>query len=97
VFRLIAPRPDFAQTMTDQEREAMSRHAAYWQPYLERGQMVVFGPVLERGGSWGLGVVEAADEDEDELREFAAADPSVTSGTVGLEFGKMPRGFIRPA
>ena len=56
--------------------------------------MVVFGPVLDDTGSWGLGVVEA--EDEDELRAFAAADPAVTSGTAGIEIGKMPGGFVRP-
>ena len=32
VLRLIAPRPDFAQTMTDAEREIMNRHAAHWRP-----------------------------------------------------------------
>jgi hypothetical protein len=43
VLRLIAPRPGFAQTITDAEREIMNRHAAHWRPYLERGDMVVFG------------------------------------------------------
>src|SRR5450755_1035793 len=76
VFRLIAPRPTFALDMTDEEREIMGRHAAYWQPYLESGQMVVFGPVLDDTGSWGLAVVEA--EDEAELRAFAAGDPVLT-------------------
>ena len=39
VLRLIAPRPNFAQTMNDAEREIMNRHAAHWRPYLERGDM----------------------------------------------------------
>jgi uncharacterized protein YciI len=94
VFRLVAPRPDFALNMTDQEREVMSRHAAYWKPYLESGQMVIFGPVLDTTGSWGLGVVEA--EDEDELRAFAAGDPAVTTGTAEMEIGTMLAGFVRP-
>ncbi len=37
----------------------MGRHAAYWQPLIDSGRMVVFGPVLDTTGSWGLGVVEA--------------------------------------
>jgi uncharacterized protein YciI len=94
VFRLKAPRPTFALDMTDEEREIMGRHAAYWQPLIESGQMVVFGPVLDETGSWGLGVVEA--EDEDELRAFAAGDPVVTTGTGHLEMGKMLAGFVRP-
>jgi uncharacterized protein len=94
VFRLKAPRPTFALDMTDEEREVMRRHAAYWQPFIESGQMVVFGPVLDSTGSWGLGVIEA--DDEDELREFAAGDPVVTTGTGEVEVGKMLAGFVRP-
>jgi uncharacterized protein len=95
VFRLVAPRPDFAMTLSDEEREIMGRHAAYWKPLVEAGRMVVFGPVLDSTGSWGLGVVES--EDEDELRAFAAADPAVTSGTATIEMGRMLSGFVRPA
>lgn len=96
VFRVIAPRPNFALDMTEEEREIMGRHAAYWQPHVESGRMVVFGPVLDDTGSWGLGVVEAEDDDEDELRAFAAGDPVVTTGTASIEIGKMPDGFVRP-
>ena len=94
VLRLKAPRPTFALDMTDDERAIMGRHAAHWQPYLESGQMVVFGPVLHDTGSFGLAVVEA--EDEDELRAHAAGDPAVVSGTAELEIGKMLAGFVRP-
>lgn len=73
----------------------MGRHAAHWKPYLDAGQMVVFGPVLDGTGSWGLAVVEA--EDEAELRAFAAGDPAVTSGTAEIEIGTMLAGFVRPA
>jgi uncharacterized protein len=94
VFRLIAPRPTFAVDMTEEERTVMERHAAYWQSSIDSGQMVIFGPVSDSTGSWGLGVVEA--EDEDELRAFAAGDPAVTTGTAQLEVGKMLAGFVRP-
>ena len=94
VFRLQAPRPTFALDMTEEEREIMGRHAAYWQPFIESGQMVIFGPVLDSTGSWGLGVVEA--EDEDELWAFATGDPAVTSGTAKIELGTMLAGFVRP-
>jgi uncharacterized protein len=93
VLRLIAPRPNFAQTLTDPERELMSRHAAHWQPYLERGDMVVFGPILTDDDSYGLAVVES--EDEQVLREFAAQDPVVTSGTAAFELGRMAAGHVR--
>jgi uncharacterized protein len=94
VLRLKAPRPAFAQTLTDAEREIMGRHAAHWQPYLERGDMVVFGPVLTDEDSYGIAVVET--EDEQALRDFAAQDPVVTTGTASYEIGRMAAGTIRP-
>jgi uncharacterized protein len=94
VFRLNAPRSTFALDMSDEEREIMGRHAAHWQPYVDSGQMVVFGPILDGTGSWGLGVVEA--DDEDEVRAFALRDPAVTSGTATMEIGKMLAGVVRP-
>jgi uncharacterized protein YciI len=95
VFRLIAPRPTFALDMTEEERAIMGRHAHHWQPLVDAGRMVVFGPVLDDTGSWGLGVIEA--DDEDELRAFAAGDPAVTSGIARMELGRMLAGFVRPA
>jgi uncharacterized protein len=93
VFRLMAPRPTFAPDMTDEEREIMGRHAAHWQPFVDGGQMVVFGPVLDSRGSWSLAVIEA--DDEDQLRTVAAGDPVVTTGTARIEIGKMLAGFVR--
>lgn len=94
VLRLKAPRATFALDMSDDERAIMVRHAEYWRPLIESGQMVIFGPVLDSSGSWGLGVVEA--DDEEELRAFAADDPVVTTGTGTVEIGKMLGGFVRP-
>ena len=93
VLRLIAPRPNFAQTITDTERAIMDSHGAHWRPYLERGEMVVFGPVLTDEDSYGLAVVET--DDEQALREFAAQDPVVTTGTANFEFGRLAAGQVR--
>jgi hypothetical protein len=95
VLRLKAPRPRFAQTLTDAEREVMARHGAHWRPYLERGDMVAFGPVLTDEDSYGLAVVET--DDEQALRDFAAEDPVVTTGTANFEIGRMlDAGTVRP-
>ena len=93
VLRLKAPRPNFAQTLTDTEREVMNRHAAHWQPYLHRGDMVVFGPVLTDEDSYGLAVIET--DDERALRDFAAQDPVVTTGTAAFEVGRLAAGHVR--
>lgn len=40
VFRLEAPRPNFALDMTDAEREIMGRHASCWQPLVDEGRLL---------------------------------------------------------
>jgi uncharacterized protein YciI len=94
VFRVIPPRPTFAMDQSDDEAAIMAQHAAHWQRFVESSQMVLFGPVLDATGSWGLGAVEA--DDEDALRAFAQQDPVVTTGTGRIEFGTMLAGFVRP-
>jgi uncharacterized protein len=87
-FRIPAhgARPTFALDMTDEEREIMARHAEHWRPLVDSGQMVIFAPVLDASGSWGLGVVEA--DDEQELRAFTADDLVVTTGTATIDVGR---------
>jgi len=60
---------------------------------LDRGDMVVFGPILTDDDSYGIAVVET--DDEQALREFAAQDPVVTTGTAAFEFGRMAAGTVR--
>ena len=93
VFRLIPRRASFALDMSEEEREIMGRHAAHWQPLIDSGQMVVFGPMLDETGSWGLGIAEA--DDEAELRALAASDPAVVAGIAKIELGTMLGGFVR--
>lgn len=92
-LRLKAHRPAFAQTITEDELAVMGQHAAHWQEWLDRGDLVVFGPVLTEDDSYGLAVVET--DDEPGLREHAAADPAVTSGIAEFELGRMPDGRAR--
>lgn len=73
--KLIAPRPDFVQTMTDDEKALMQQHAAYWQEHLEKGMVVVFGPVFDPKGPYGLGIVSV--DDEQQLKKFIDNDPSL--------------------
>jgi uncharacterized protein len=79
--------------MTDADRQIMNRHAAYWRRYLERGDMVVFGPILTDDDSYGLAVVET--DDEQARRDFAAQDPVVATGTAAFELGRMAAGHVR--
>jgi len=76
--RMNPPRADFAQTMTDAERALMGRHAAYLKAEQEKGIAVLFGPVGDPKGAWGLGVLECTDQAE--ARAITDNDPVVKSG-----------------
>jgi hypothetical protein len=72
--RLNPIRPDFAQTMTPEERSVMQTHSKYWREWQARGMVVVFGPVSDPKGAFGMGVVGV--ENEDALKEMVAGDPA---------------------
>jgi uncharacterized protein YciI len=94
VCRLQPPRPDFPQSMTEEEGKVMREHAAYWATHLEKGTVIVVGPVADPAGVWGLGVVRVGSEDE--VRAFTAADPAIVSG-LGFRYEILPmlRAMVR--
>jgi len=67
-------RPDFAQTMSDDEQQIMMNHIAYWKDLMSKGKVVVFGPVLDPRSVYGVGVIVA--DNEDEVKTFIANDPA---------------------
>ena len=82
-LKLIPPRSTFFVDMTDQEREVMKEHGQYWRNLMQQGIVHVFGPVMDPKGVWGLGIVEAINEDE--VRSNTADDPALKSGLTTLE------------
>jgi len=85
--RLLAPRPTFAFDMTPDERNAMLAHGAYWREMLAKGNAIVFGPVNDPKGPWGLGVIRAASEAE--VRDFRDHDPAILAN-IGMSYEIMP-------
>src|SRR3954453_5435594 len=83
LFRLIPPRADFAQTMTPVEQQTMAGHMEYWQQLLADGRVVVYGPVADPEGVWGLGVLRA--EERAEVLAIGERDPSVVAGVNTFE------------
>ncbi len=73
-LKLNPPRPSFTVDMTDAERGIMFQHVNYWQKYLENGTMIIFGPVMDPKGGYGVGIV--AVDSEEELQEYIAKDPA---------------------
>jgi uncharacterized protein YciI len=90
--KLIAPRPTFAFDMN--ERAVMQQHAAYWSGMLNEGAVVVFGPVMDPNGPFGMGVMDAPDETEAKRR--TDADP-VMKANIGFKVEIMPMRAITRA
>jgi hypothetical protein len=61
VFKLIAPRSTFMLDMTPEERGLMQSHFGYWRELMAKGMVVVFGPVADPTGPYGLGVIRLDD------------------------------------
>ena len=58
------PRPTFHLDITADEREAMGRHVAYWTERAKEGISIVFGPVADPAGFYGIGIYQVKDESE---------------------------------
>jgi hypothetical protein len=81
LYRLLPPRPTFAQDMSSAEAAVMQRHVADWQDLLNRDVALAFGPVLDP-------------EDEQAARAIGAGDPAVESDTCIHEV--VPMQLVRP-
>jgi uncharacterized protein YciI len=75
-LKLNPRRPTFAQDMTDEERGIMQQHVAYWSRLMNKGMVVVFGPVFDPRATYGMGVVEV--ESEEQLQDLTSNDPAAT-------------------
>jgi len=78
-LKLIPCRPSFSQDMTPEERAIMTEHIAYWKALMDKDKVIVFGPVMDPAGVYGLGVIEA--ENEEEVKAFIANDPATKINT----------------
>ena len=78
LIKLVPPRPSFALDMTEEEKQLMQEHVAYWTGLANAGVALLFGPVLDPAGSYGIGIV--AVENEEDLKPLTTNDPVAKSG-----------------
>ncbi len=76
VLHLLPSRPDFVQTLTEEERAIMLKHVAYWTEIMNKGKVLAFGPVLDPKEVYGLGII--AVDNEQEVKDFILNDPAAT-------------------
>jgi uncharacterized protein YciI len=85
IYFLHVPRDNFAETMTDVERDVWRRHFERLQRFHADGIVVLAGPTL---GETNTGIVIFEAEDEEAAMEIMQGDPTIVGGHA--------RGELRP-
>jgi uncharacterized protein YciI len=92
--KLIPPRPTFHQDMTEVEGEVMQEHVAYWQDLANRKIAIIFGPVLDPIGVYGIAIIET--DDESIVEDICRNDPAIKA-QIGFrsEHYPIPHAILR--
>lgn len=86
-LKLLPPRVDFMQTMTNSERAVMRDHSVYWQGFAEKGWAVAYGPVASPDGGFGAGFWALPDDVDP--KAITDGDPVMKAG-VGFRYEISP-------
>jgi len=73
--------------MTAEERALMMEHVKFTHEQFAAGRVLIFGPVIDPHGPFGMGVFEA--ESEAEVRAIMEEDPTVKAGLNRFELYPM--------
>jgi hypothetical protein len=68
----------------------MGKHVAYWSEKATQGIAIVFGPVMDPKGVYGIGVYQV--QDEPEMRQLLEHDPA--NGLLQYEVLPMARAVV---
>lgn len=80
--------------MSADERDAMTRHVAYWRTHLEAGRALIVSPVADPAGGWGVGALRS--DSPEEITAIEAADPAVLAGIGHNEPFLLPGAVVAP-
>jgi uncharacterized protein YciI len=94
LYKLISPRTTFPKDITSTEMQIMQEHVVYWKELTNKKIVLLFGPVADPKGTYGLAIVEAANEEV--VNEYGIHDPAIEAD-VGFKFEiyPMPQVILR--
>jgi uncharacterized protein YciI len=92
-YKLYPPRPTFHLDMNEEEKTVMQQHMQYWAKLTDQRNAIVYGPVFDPTGVFGMAVIEV-DSDE-EANNISKQDPAVSSHVCTSELIPMQVGLIR--
>ena len=90
--KMSLPRPDFLQTMTDDEKALLKAHGDYLQSLCNSGSILCHGPVDDPKGGWGLSIFSA--DREDRVRRLTDSDPIIIAD-IGARYEILPMRGLR--
>lgn len=79
--------------MTPAEGALMAQHGAYLNDLLEKGKLIVAGPVFDPAGAFGIAILEV--ESAEEAQQITAHDPTVLAGLNTCDAVPMNAGVMR--
>ena len=89
LFRLTPPRRTFMNDMTDKERRLMQEYAVFWRDLMQKGWVVLFGPVADPKGTYGIAIPRL--EDGSNANALCINDPVIQADTgFSFELHPMP-------
>ena len=95
LYKLTPPRPTFPADATEAEGVIMQEHFGYWGGLIAEKKAVAYGPVMNPKGSYGVAVLEIADEEA--ARDIAENDPAIKAKAgFSYELHPMPDAIVRP-
>lgn len=94
LYKLVPPRPTFPGDMTEDEGAIMQEHFGYWSTVIAERRAVAYGPVMAPEGSYGIAVLDVADDAA--AAGIAENDPAITSNAgFTFELHPMPDALVR--
>lgn len=79
---IIRGRPNFPNTMTEEEEKIMGEHFDYLKNLMVQDKLILAGPTLDDSG----GYIILNTTSEDTAREIMSEDPSISSGIMTPDF-----------
>lgn len=93
LYKLFPPRPSFHLDQDENETKMMQAHMGYWKELTNKKNAIVYGPVFDPKGVYGMAVIEV--ENEQQADEIAKNDPAVVSKVCTCELIPMQMGMTR--
>lgn len=93
LYKLYPPRPTFNLDLNEEEKNVMQQHMQYWVQLTDKRYSIVYGPVFDPKGVFGMAVIEV--DDAEEANTLAESDPAVSSKVCTYELLAMQIGMMR--